>query len=80
MFPTAPSGRCSEGWCAREFLKCRPSGYGKTLLYLPAIASADIVEIALKRVAEDFYQGSLFEAATAIHAFLAARQDLHKHA
>ncbi len=64
----------------KGILNCRQSGYGKTLLYLPAIASADIVEIALKRVAEDFYQGSVFEAATAIHAFLAARQDLHKHA
>lgn len=63
----------------KGILKCRHSGYGKTLLYLPAIASADIVEIALKRVAEDFYQGSVFDAATAIQAFLAGRQDLRKH-
>ena len=61
----------------KSILKCRQSGYGKTLLYLPAIASADIVEIALKRVAEDFYEGSVFEAATAIQAFIAKRQDLH---
>jgi predicted transcriptional regulator len=60
----------------KGILKCRHSGYGKTLLYLPATASADIVEIALKRVAEDFYQGSVFEAANAIQAFLAARQGL----
>jgi predicted transcriptional regulator len=63
----------------KGILKCRHSGYGKTLLYLPAIASGDIVEIALKRVAEDFYEGSVFDAAAAIHAFLAARQDLRKH-
>jgi len=63
----------------KGILKCRHSGYGKTLLYLPAIAAADIVEIALKRVAEDFYQGSVFEAAAAIQAFLAARQDLRTH-
>lgn len=62
----------------KGILECRHSGYGKTLLYLPSIASADIVEIALKRVAEDFYQGSVLEAATAIHAFLAGRQDLHR--
>lgn len=61
----------------KGILKCRKSGYGKTLLYLPAIASADIVEIALKRVAEDFYQGSMLDAAAAIHSFLVARQDLH---
>jgi predicted transcriptional regulator len=60
----------------KGILKCRNSGYGKTLLYLPAIASADIVEIALKRVAEDFYQGSVPEAAAAIQTFLVARQDL----
>jgi predicted transcriptional regulator len=63
----------------KGILKCRHSGYGKTLLYLPAIAAADIVEIALKRVAEDFYQGSVLEAAAAIHAFLAGRRDLHRH-
>jgi predicted transcriptional regulator len=63
----------------KGILKCRHSGYGKTLLYLPAIASADIVEIALKRVAEDFYEGSVFEAAAAMQAFLAVRQDLRKH-
>ena len=63
----------------KGILKCRHSGYGKTLLYLPAIASADIVEIALKRVAEDFYEGSVLDAAAAIHAFLAERQDLRKH-
>jgi predicted transcriptional regulator len=63
----------------KGILKCRHSGYGKTLLYLPALASDDIVEIALKRVAEDFYQGSVLDAAAAIQAFLDGRQDLRKH-
>jgi predicted transcriptional regulator len=60
----------------KGILRRRASGYGKTFLYLPAIAPADVVEIALKRVAEDFYQGSVTEAAAAIQAFLAGRQDL----
>ncbi len=63
----------------KGILKCRHSGYGKTLLYLPTCAPAEIVEIALKRVAEDFYQGSVFEAAAAIQAFLARRPDLRRH-
>ena len=63
----------------KGILKCRHSGYGKTLLYLPAIESADIVEIALNRVAEDFYQGSVLKAAAAMRTFLAGRQDLRKH-
>jgi predicted transcriptional regulator len=58
----------------KGILKCRHSGYGKTLLYLPAIAPVDLVEIALKRVAEDFYEGSVVTAAAAIHAFLAGEQ------
>jgi predicted transcriptional regulator len=64
---------------AKGILRRRASGYGKTFLYLPAIAPADVVEIALKRVAEDFYEGSVLEAAAAIQAFLASRQDLRKH-
>jgi predicted transcriptional regulator len=58
----------------KGILKCRQSGYGKTLLYLPAIVPADLVEIALKRVAEDFYEGSVVTAAAAIHAFLTGEQ------
>ena len=64
---------------AKGVLRRRASGYGKTFLYLPAIAPNDVVEIALKRVAEDFYQGSVAEAAAAIQAFLADRQDLRSY-
>ena len=37
------------------------------------------LEITLNRVAEDFYEGSVFDAAAAMQAFLATRQDLRKH-
>lgn len=63
----------------KGILKRRPSGYGKTFLYVAAIGPAAVVEIALKRVAEDFYQGSIFKAAAAIHTYLAARRDLRNH-
>ena len=63
----------------KGILKRRPSGYGKTFLYVAAIGPTDVVEIALKRVAEDFYQGSVFKAVTDIHAYLAARRDIRNH-
>jgi predicted transcriptional regulator len=61
-------------------LKRRHSGYGKTFLYLPALKSSDTVEIALQRIAEDFYDGSLMDAASAFTEFFAARPELRSRA
>jgi predicted transcriptional regulator len=64
----------------KGILKRRHSGYGKTFLYLPALKNPDTVEIALQRVAEDFYDGSLIDAASAFTKFLATRPELRSRA
>lgn len=55
---------------AKGILTRRPSGYGKTFLYVPAIATQDTAELAFTRLAEDFYGGSFVAAADAIQALL----------
>lgn len=46
------------------------SGYGKTFLYVPAIPSAEVEDVAFRRLAEDFFNGSLDDAATAMRDYL----------
>jgi predicted transcriptional regulator len=55
---------------AKGILTRRHSGYGKTFLYVPAIATQDTAELAFTRLAEDFYGGSFLAAADAIQALL----------
>ena len=48
------------------------SGYGKTFLYVPAAAHGDLSELAFRRLAEDFFDGSIPEAANAITKLLSS--------
>jgi predicted transcriptional regulator len=57
---------------AKGILERRPSGYGKTFLYVPRAGDAKVAEIAFKRLSEDFFGGSYVNAASAILAYLSA--------
>jgi predicted transcriptional regulator len=51
----------------------RKSGKGKTLVYSPALRLHDVQERALERVAEDFFGGSLYQAAHRLVGLLEKR-------
>lgn len=55
----------------KEVIRRHRSGYGKTFLYVPAGIEVDVNEVAFRRLAEDFFNGCLEEAAAAISSYLA---------
>ena len=62
--------RCMLSRLVRKGLVRRRKGQGKTFIYSPALLLPDIQERALERLADDYFDGSLYQATLRLMALI----------